>query len=59
MKYSETEANNETRIITNTKNQCSNLSTTVMYNIYIHIYIYKYIYIYKIIYIVVKRSLVF
>ena len=31
MKYSETEANNETQNITNTKTQCSNLNTTVMY----------------------------
>ena len=31
MKYSETEANNETQSITNTKIHCSNLNTTVMH----------------------------
>ena len=31
MKYSETEANNETQGITITKTQCSNLNTTVMH----------------------------
>ena len=30
MKCSETEANNETKSITNTKSQCPNLNTTVM-----------------------------
>ena len=32
MKYLETEANNETQSITNTKTQCSSLNTTVMNN---------------------------
>ena len=31
MKYSETEANNETQSITNIKTHCSNLNTTVMH----------------------------
>ena len=31
MKYSETEANNETQSITNTKAYCSNLNTSVMH----------------------------
>ena len=31
MKHSETEANNETQNITNTKTQCSNLNPTVMH----------------------------
>ena len=30
MKYSETEANNGTQSIANTKTQCSNLNTTVV-----------------------------
>ena len=31
MKYSETDANNETQSITNTKTQCSNRNTTLMH----------------------------